>query len=997
MYFGLNSPVFKRHPTTLAVYKCLFECIFVQQYLWLPFIKSEYFYQNNIHEEPYYCNASAPAAWWAFATQISFLGSELWFFIISLDMRLAYTNPFSSYKLNRVYFATFVTLASLITAFLLLACGPQVFGVSELGLIWIQSRRVDGGQIKANYPKLVLYYIPSTLIYFYCIWANFQVYKSGLKEVSNTISNRWTIMRRSKRYTAGFVLYGLIVYIIEFAVAMRNHHDNDLTDPTPAYFYALRGVWTLIIILYSNYNELTWAEVNPFRRALHKADLVEHVAQERLLLQPHLNTALRAEILYFTTQGIIFAAKEYSHRGSARVGSTAIRNKQDEEDSKENSPDPTQEPDADEFEDENGNRMYSFSQQGIQSQPHEAGGILRPSIFSRQSTQQTNPPLGATNNSHRQDQTDGGQIDQSNAMGEIDRLRRQQDALIGEVYESAMIEEVESMGINPLRLTLSSSANSSRANAPNAGRPLPDIPNPMHAGENSREHKGEERIRGIELARRNDNSTDNLRVTNDTLSSSDSTVKWAESNVGDVEFGIRGSAAFSERSSINRDSLSYPPPWRRIKAPRNISRSRNSQRRSQLTSIEESQRESSSASSSSVVSILQLLFSSASTAARSVFTPAYRDFRFKDFCPKHFATIRAMHNISAEDYAKSFETTCRERFSEGRSGAFLFYSSDQRCIVKTTTREESITLQALMPLYVAHLEKTPNSLLVRFLGCHCLTMYGVEIYFVVMLNVFPTFQLSERYDLKGSWVNRHGNKGSKKTKREKRKREETSAPLFQDNDLQTSISIDPEVAQALALQVRADVLFLHENSFMDYSLLIGVRRERFRVVPSAQIGLVGTKSFCDARPTEIVRPSTMSGTGEESFVTPVDPNSQCIIDVLQKWTWTKRLERFFKVFIKRVDSEGLSAVPPTQYVKRFWRRVVLDTFEGLNNLPSDIFVDPISYPDRSDPKFRSDSGITSTLNKALEDSVELHKQMQERRAQYARSLRRPTPSNEDRK
>lgn len=66
-----------------------------------------------------------------------------------------------------------------------------------------------------------------------------------------------------------------------------------------------------------------------------------------------------------------------------------------------------------------------------------------------------------------------------------------------------------------------------------------------------------------------------------------------------------------------------------------------------------------------------------------------------------------------------------------------------------------------------------------------------------------------------------------------------------------------------------------DNSFMDYSLLIGVRRERFRVVPSAQIGLVGTKSFCDARPTEIVRPSTMVGTGEESFVTPVDPNSQC--------------------------------------------------------------------------------------------------------------------------
>ena len=167
-----------------------------------------------------------------------------------------------------------------------------------------------------------------------------------------------------------------------------------------------------------------------------------------------------------------------------------------------------------------------------------------------------------------------------------------------------------------------------------------------------------------------------------------------------------------------------------------------------------------------------------------------------------------MHNISASEYAKSFETTCRERFSEGLSGAFMFYSSDQRCIVKTTTKEESSTLNSIMPVYVRHLEENPNSLLVRFLGSHCITMYGVEIYFVVMLNFFPNSPLSERYDLKGSWVNRHGFHGSRKTRLERKKREQSSAPLFQDNDLQNTISIESEVAHALALQIRADILFL---------------------------------------------------------------------------------------------------------------------------------------------------------------------------------------------
>lgn len=35
-------------------------------------------------------------------------------------------------------------------------------------------------------------------------------------------------------------------------------------------------------------------------------------------------------------------------------------------------------------------------------------------------------------------------------------------------------------------------------------------------------------------------------------------------------------------------------------------------------------------------------------------------------------------------------------------------------------------------------------------------MYDTTLYFVVMLNFFPNIVLSERYDLKGSWVDRNG-------------------------------------------------------------------------------------------------------------------------------------------------------------------------------------------------------------------------------------------------
>jgi hypothetical protein len=56
-----------------------------------------------------------------------------------------------------------------------------------------------------------------------------------------------------------------------------------------------------------------------------------------------------------------------------------------------------------------------------------------------------------------------------------------------------------------------------------------------------------------------------------------------------------------------------------------------------------------------------------------------------------------------------------------------------------------------------------------------------------------------------------------------------------------------------------------------------------------------------------------------------------IIDVLQEWTLSKQLERAVKVFLYRYDPNGISAMNPIDYSKRFLRKCVLDTFEGLED------------------------------------------------------------------
>ena len=205
-----------------------------------------------------------------------------------------------------------------------------------------------------------------------------------------------------------------------------------------------------------------------------------------------------------------------------------------------------------------------------------------------------------------------------------------------------------------------------------------------------------------------------------------------------------------------------------------------------------------------------------SGAALTAVGGKYDDFTFTDFSPRLFATVREFCKIDPEVYVRSFSNTANENFTEGRSGAFLFSSIDSRFIVKTTTRDELQKLLKIMPKYIRHIRAHPHSLIIKFLGAHCITMYSTKIYFLVMLNVFPKEKMSEKYDLKGSWVNRSGKvTGSYMTRRERMKRKSTSrgAPLLMDNDLQSKITIHENISNAIRNQINLDTKFLQSKFY----------------------------------------------------------------------------------------------------------------------------------------------------------------------------------------
>lgn len=103
MYFVVKAPIFNRHPTAFAIYKCIAELMLVQQYLWQPFLNTNLFYESyrtiidNDDTIKIYCNSSTLAAILSFFSEVFFLCDDFCFLVISIDLRVAYTNPFSSF------------------------------------------------------------------------------------------------------------------------------------------------------------------------------------------------------------------------------------------------------------------------------------------------------------------------------------------------------------------------------------------------------------------------------------------------------------------------------------------------------------------------------------------------------------------------------------------------------------------------------------------------------------------------------------------------------------------------------------------------------------------------------------------------------------------------------------------------------------------------------------------------------------------------------------
>eukprot|EP00038_Savillea_parva_P031526 m.87549 g.87549 ORF g.87549 m.87549 type:complete len:1398 (+) comp9705_c0_seq1:260-4453(+) len=311
---------------------------------------------------------------------------------------------------------------------------------------------------------------------------------------------------------------------------------------------------------------------------------------------------------------------------------------------------------------------------------------------------------------------------------------------------------------------------------------------------------------------------------------------------------------------------------------------------------------------------------------------AGQEFNFYAYEPELFNEIRKVSNISARSVVDAFMSLPSGSLAGGASGAWVRPTHDQKFIIKSLPDEERKTLLELLPRYVEYMRTMPYTLLCRFVG-----MYEVrhrrhgKLVFVVMENIMGktgALPIHEMYDLKGSNVARRTMTQKNTIVARGSSNNVTKVVIQKDMDLSRPLTVGDRAKMILNMQITNDISFLNENRLMDYSLLVGIHNCS-HTCPDCTSQRRQLEVDVDGK----VREAQIHGYGVRGGGPPADP--QCpqsvyffgIIDLLQKWTSLKRIERTLKVGVFGRDSHGISAVNPDEYAVRF-QEMLTERLEG---------------------------------------------------------------------
>ncbi|WCJ33376.1 phosphatidylinositol- 4-phosphate 5-kinase 5 [Euphorbia peplus] len=330
-------------------------------------------------------------------------------------------------------------------------------------------------------------------------------------------------------------------------------------------------------------------------------------------------------------------------------------------------------------------------------------------------------------------------------------------------------------------------------------------------------------------------------------------------------------------------------------------------------------------------------------------TPPHQssEFKWKDYCPLVFRTLRKLFKVDPADYMLSIcgNDALRELSSPGKSGSFFYLTNDDKYMIKTMKKAEVKVLIRMLAAYFNHVRAFENTLVTKFYGLHCVKLNGPvqkKVRFIIMGNLFCSeYVIHRRFDLKGSSLGRTTDKPESEIE---------ATTILKDLDLNFIFRLQKAWFQEFFRQVDRDCEFLEQERIMDYSLLVGLH---FReVAPNGDLipSAAEPEGEVDIDPAAprlsradmddlLLDPNKWAmirlGVNMPSRVERTVRSNNCeyqligeptgeyydvvmffgIIDILQDYDISKKLEHAYKSI--QYDPTSISAVDPKQYSRRF--------------------------------------------------------------------------------
>ncbi|XP_065856306.1 phosphatidylinositol 4-phosphate 5-kinase 4 [Euphorbia lathyris] len=328
-------------------------------------------------------------------------------------------------------------------------------------------------------------------------------------------------------------------------------------------------------------------------------------------------------------------------------------------------------------------------------------------------------------------------------------------------------------------------------------------------------------------------------------------------------------------------------------------------------------------------------------------TPPHQssDFKWKDYCPLVFRTLRKLFKVDPADYMLSIcgNDALRELSSPGKSGSFFYLTNDDRYMIKTMKKAEAKVLIRMLAAYYNHVKAFENTLVTKFFGLHCVKLNGPvqkKVRFIIMGNLFCSeYVIHRRFDLKGSSLGRTTDKPES---------EIDATTILKDLDLNFIFRLQKAWFQECFRQVDRDCEFLEQERIMDYSLLVGLHFREVapngELIPSAsqpggEVDVDAPRLSRADMDDLLLDPNRWAlirlGVNMPARVERTVRRNQCeyqlvgeatgeyydvimffgIIDILQDYDISKKLEHAYKSI--QYDPTSISAVDPKQYSRRF--------------------------------------------------------------------------------